>query len=979
MDIYAVSVQFKNIGRISSLRNIGVKTYRSGPLKTEYKTGSKYTVAYDKYIIYPNYSDDTKYLESVCFSNIINTETQAEGESGCFENLVEKMNSLIGVTYKSKIDNFKIEDLKFMDDQYLFMTDNNFGIFIFRFHNRTFEIIDEPYLYNLNSNPNTMHFEVACHFEYQLIVNTVKANDVLIFQPIGYKSNKAPNELLKLDRIHAFLIPRYYAFGYFASINKKFLISEMYNSLEKTVSIRVSSREIDTLNDSTLHILDLLIPTSSIIFMGFVEQYSNIFLLVTSKEIFAFSIRKPYIRFDASNVAPSLFDNTTYLKSPYCVKMDGEVHKGKVVVFQKDTNSVVKREFIEKDYYFSLYNSQMFFTLNAIFFGSDLKMKVDNRYQNASEVDLVLQSPLILDDFQILTFADIRSTEISCYVSYLGYIRMFEIFVSAKTILYKSFDYSLLEDFEFNKLVDFIKLEVRGANLISSYLYTQNELITNDYLWTISVVNEKPSFHVFIVSEVISWLKEIHLPDIENDGYKVEPLKTNIHFLKNQNLFVIRGYKTSTLGYKSVSLFYFKLINGTSIEKLITLPTDNPTDQIPKYVALTEEIFYLIYNSNKTIDVFTKSTKYNTYYIEYSIEINNGTQYISGVSCGGYLVMESIDFEFHVFNYDDILLPRKVMTLPVPKGYISAVQGRSRMYACGYGSRIIIPFYYEKTNEDNISENYTQLLYFELHYTEYTSLVQIFDTKLPLEINEIDTAPWDILLLVFVQLGTNTSLKLKLYQGYILNITDTSIPYFLQHEEAVFSITSSRGETSDMAQNITIHGMQSGIVLKEIEPIIDIKITSNQKSVVINLDDYFTGYRKFVELYYPSSNHINGPNTTSQDNKVTDDKLAKFNGRFDGGEAFEFASIQDDHHVQKSLIYLGNYTYLYIDCSDFIYLYIEGSMMTNVLKREPHNLPKNIRETKFLPDYQFDYTRNYTNGTVLVISSIDGCEDVINL
>jgi hypothetical protein len=70
---------------------------------------------------------------------------------------------------------------------------------------------------------------------------------------------------------------------------------------------------------------------------------------------------------------------------------------------------------------------------------------------------------------------------------------------------------------------------------------------------------------------------------------------------------------------------------------------------------------------------------------------------------------------------------------------------------------------------------------------------------------------------------------------------------------------------------------------------------------------------------------------------------------------------------------------LYIDCSDFIYLYIEGSMMTNVLKREPHNLPKNIRETKFLPDYQFDYTRNYTNGTVLVISSIDGCEDVINL
>jgi hypothetical protein len=182
-----------------------------------------------------------------------------------------------------------------------------------------------------------------------------------------------------------------------------------------------------------------------------------------------------------------------------------------------------------------------------------------------------------------------------------------------------------------------------------------------------------------------------------------------------------------------------------------------------------------------------------------------------------------------------------------------------------------------------------------------------------------------------------------------------------------------------MAQNITFHGMKSGIVLKEIEPIIDIKITSNQESVVINLDNYFTGYRRFVELYYPSSNYNSGPNITSQDYIVKDDKLAKFNDRFDGGERFEFASIQDDHHVQKSLIYLSNNTYLYIDCSDFIYLYIEGSMMTTVLKREPHNLPLNIRETVFLPDYQFDYSRNYTNGSVLIINSIDGCEDIIHL
>jgi hypothetical protein len=43
--------------------------------------------------------------------------------------------------------------------------------------------------------------------------------------------------------------------------------------------------------------------------------------------------------------------------------------------------------------------------------------------------------------------------------------------------------------------------------------------------------------------------------------------------------------------------------------------------------------------------------------------------------------MESIDLEFHVFAYDDVLLPRKLKTLPVPEGYVSAIQGRNGLYA----------------------------------------------------------------------------------------------------------------------------------------------------------------------------------------------------------------------------------------------------------------------------------------------------------
>jgi ribosomal protein L5 len=52
--------------------------------------------------------------------------------------------------------------------------------------------------------------------------------------------------------------------------------------------------------------------------------------------------------------------------------------------------------------------------------------------------------------------------------------------------------------------------------------------------------------------------------------------------------------------------------------------------------------------------------------------------------------------------------------------------------------------------------------------------------------------------------------------------------------------------------------------------------------------------------------------------------------------------------------------------------------MARVIKREVHSLPDNIRETKYLPNYQFDYYGNISLGAVIVISEIDGSEDVVN-
>jgi hypothetical protein len=180
---------------------------------------------------------------------------------------------------------------------------------------------------------------------------------------------------------------------------------------------------------------------------------------------------------------------------------------------------------------------------------------------------------------------------------------------------------------------------------------------------------------------------------------------------------------------------------------------------------------------------------------------------------------------------------------------------------------------------------------------------------LTFEINDIKIVSWTQQMVVFVQLGTTSTLRLFLYPGYILNISESYTPYFLENDRAIFTLTPSIEGTLEVTQNVTIYGVKSGIVLKKIEPLIEIKVTAEQHNITINLDDYFTGYRKFVDLYYPNYN----PNRIIEDDLVRNDDLAKFKSRFDGGQRFEFASIQDDHHTQKSLIYLGKNTYLYID------------------------------------------------------------------
>lgn len=190
---------------------------------------------------------------------------------------------------------FDISDFVIINN-FLFVSELNYGIFVLILGPGLFVPVD-IYLYPLTSAANKIHVQNYNMDEYQLVVSTTLNNEVLIFEKFDMNKTYKASEILKIDRIHAFLLPKYYSFGLINSINDKFLINEMYNSMKKTVSLRISSRAEDTLNDSTLKVVDLTIPISSVIYMGFVECFTNVFLLITSKQISIYSIKNPYILF----------------------------------------------------------------------------------------------------------------------------------------------------------------------------------------------------------------------------------------------------------------------------------------------------------------------------------------------------------------------------------------------------------------------------------------------------------------------------------------------------------------------------------------------------------------------------------------------------------------------------------------------------------------------------------------------------------
>jgi hypothetical protein len=183
-----------------------------------------------------------------------------------------------------------------------------------------------------------------------------------------------------LERIHAFQLPKYYSFGLKSALNTDFMVNELYNSMKKTVSLRISSRKKSSLPDSTLKVIDLNIPVSSIVHLGFIETFTNVIIVVNSSYVSLIELDFPVLKISGIITNSSGNPIKNFVKPteiPYCVKMGSVKGEGTIMAYPKSSRytSTPNRHF-PYTYYMNLYDPYSSFLLNDVFLGSNLALSI---------------------------------------------------------------------------------------------------------------------------------------------------------------------------------------------------------------------------------------------------------------------------------------------------------------------------------------------------------------------------------------------------------------------------------------------------------------------------------------------------------------------------------------------------------------------------------------------------------------------------
>ena len=368
----------------------------------------------------------------------------------------------------------------------------------------------------------------------------------------------------------------------------------MYNSKDKDVTIRILTRALYTLNDATLKLLNMNQPPSATIYLGFIEPYSNIFVHVCSKGISFYYIRNPTVAFHLPIIGNEKSNN--YTEENYWLNMGGVHGKGKLFLFPKGSNKTIRNPDANINLYYKIYDQKNYFLIEDPFIGHDLdvKIEVDEKYK---DLDAHLASPLYLL-YHNDNFTENRNNsfiEFSNYATNHNSIRNHLIFIEKDNIKFSYND----ANYFIRKIPNFnlpILRELRGVNMVTSMM-NKNITSKNNYLFTFSVIDGISEVEVFIVSDVVSWIKRIQLIEIVKDGFKVTPECSVVNYLDWVSVFIVHAQKETDEGLQNK--FYFYKIDEMNIrmfKSLLANPAETQGFTAARNIRVQNNLLYIIYD-----------------------------------------------------------------------------------------------------------------------------------------------------------------------------------------------------------------------------------------------------------------------------------------------------------------------------------------------------------------------------------------------
>lgn len=349
-------------------------------------------------------------------------------------------------------------------------------------------------------------------------------------------------------------------------------------------------------------------------------------MLITSNDIYLYTVNRPNVQFtvqDSNELALSGYESKP-LK--YCLALGNQKAEGRIILFPKNSDDLIINTQFGDKFYFNLYDPLTEFMLDDIFIGPDLSLHITEVFNNKTKglgIMDEIQDPLILlEPLELLEKKKIElqnstiSMDLATYATNFDTVRMHLIFTQHNYLVYSFTDIDYFSNV-MKPAVTMISSEVRGASFVSSFMYSSINVTGNSYLHVFSVGEDNvPVNHIFIVSDIVSWIDQIRLTDNRDVPFYTDRSDPCVTYISEDNVFIVKGYVLEN-AVKKYSYYFFNLNN--TISAFDKISSDETQQSVKKFIYISANLYYIIYENTTYIDVYTLAKAQNRHFIEFRL------------------------------------------------------------------------------------------------------------------------------------------------------------------------------------------------------------------------------------------------------------------------------------------------------------------------------------------------------------------------